>query len=178
MAEILRNDFKPFAVNPTSEVMPQNQWDEGTLRRQGHTPGLASQFLANKAERQGTLAAASIGELINRAGLNAIDDGDPIQLTNSFQASVIYMALKMFFDMLEPTASDGNSVLLGYDPVTQTLFGYPLDSLVTLTPHIFGGNPAMDVEDYPDGILSGGNPSMEIEDYLDGILYGGNPYTY
>ena len=100
----MRNDFKPFAVEADAEVMSQYQWDEGTLRRRGHVPGLASQFLANKAERQGTLGTAAIGELINRAGLNAIDDGEVEQLANAFQAAVIFMAQKMLFELLRHTA--------------------------------------------------------------------------
>jgi hypothetical protein len=177
MADILRNDFKPFAVNAESEVMSQNQWDEGTLRRQGHVAGLASQFLANKAERQGTLAASSIGELINRAGLNAVDDGNPVQLANTFQAAVIFMALKVLFDTLAPTAPDDKPVLIGYDPVTRTLFGYPLGDVVGMTDHLRGGDPGMGVDDYPNGRVSGGNPGMAPEDYTDGRLSGGNPLT-
>jgi hypothetical protein len=175
MADILRNDFKPFAVNAESEIMSQSQWDEGTLRRQGHTVGLASQFLANKAERQGTLAAASIGELINRAGLNAVDDGDIVQLTTAFQAAVIFMAQKMLLDMLRPAAPDGESVLLGFDPVTEILFGYPLSVIVSKANHLRGGEPFMAEEDYM-GRIRGGNPGMAEEDYA-GRIRGGTPQT-
>jgi len=158
MAEILRNDYKPFAINPDAEVISQSQWDEGTLRKRGHVPGLASQFLANKAERQGTLAAASLGELINRAGLNAIDDGDALQFANSTQAAILYLVQKMLFELLDTTAPDGESVLLGYDPVTRTPFGYPMGGTGWQTGPIYGGDPGMDTGDYPDGYLSGGDP--------------------
>jgi hypothetical protein len=173
MAETLRNDFKPFAVNPTSEVMPQYQWDEGTLRRQGHVPGLASPFLANKAERQGTLGAASIGELINRAGLNAIDDGDVTQIANALQAAVIYMAQKMLFDLLSGTAPNNESVLIGFDPVSEALFGYPMDRMVLRALRLSGGDAAM--ESGPDGSLSGGDATTVLS---VGIVSGGDAFTF
>ena len=178
MAEILRNDFKPFAVNADAQVMSQYQWDEGTLRRNGHVPGLANQYLTNKVERQTSLFASALAIFITRAGLNAIDDEDDVQLANAFQAAVTYFVEKTLYSELDKTATGDESVLIGYNHITKTLFGYPLDSLVTLTPHILGGNPAMEAEDYPDGILSGGDPTMETDDYADGTVSGGTPYTY
>jgi hypothetical protein len=178
MADILRNDFKPFAVSPDSEVLSQYQWDEGTLRKRGHVPGLASQYLANRAERQGTLAASAIGVLINRAGLNAIDDGDHEQLANAFQAAVVFLAQEMLFSLLDATAENNESVLVGYDPITKTLFGYPLGRLIVRSEHLRGGNPAMEADGYPDGSLYGGDPTMAAEGYADGNLFGGDPYTY
>ena len=172
----MRNDFKPFAVNPDSEVIPQYLWDEGSLRRQGHVVGLASQYLANKAERQGTLGAAAIGELINRAGQDAIDDGDEVQLANAFQVAVVFMARIMLFELLRPLAPDNEPVLVGYDPQTDKLFGYPMGRVVLQAERLLGGNPLMQVTDYPDGYLFGGGPTMQISDY-EGRLSGGDPLT-
>ncbi|MDR1651862.1 MAG: phage tail protein, partial [Synergistaceae bacterium] len=62
------------------------------------------------------------------------------------------------------TAPDGRSVLLGFDPITQILFGYPLGKIVSRADHLFGGDPSMTEEDYPDGRISGGDPSMAPED--------------
>ena len=174
----MRNDFKPFAVNPDSEVMPQYLWDEESIRKQGHVVGLASQYLANKAERQGTLGAAAIGELINRAGLNAIDDGDPIQLTNAFQATVIFMAQLALFELLSPIAPNNEPVLIGYNPQTNSLFGYPIGDLVVRAGRLSGGSLAIELADYADGKLFGGDLTTAVDDYPDGKLFGAYVNTF
>jgi hypothetical protein len=76
------------------------------------------------------------------------------------------------------TAPDDEPVVLVYNPAMQAVSGYPVRRLVTFAEHIYGGDPTMEEEDYPDGRLAGGDPSMEASDYPDGVLYGGDPQTF
>jgi hypothetical protein len=178
MAEILRNDFKPFATDPAAQVMSQAQWNEGMLRIKGHAPGLANQYMANKVERQASLFASALALFINRAGLNAIDDGDENQLANAFQAAVVYFAQEMLYELLDmSTAGSDEAILVGYNRQLRQLFGYPLYEIVSPIDDLYGGNPSMAEGDYADGNLFGGNPTMTEADYTDGNLYGGNPLT-
>ena len=81
--------------------------------------------------------------------------------------------------LFDGTAPGNESVLVGYDPIARTLFGYPISMLIVVTTHIRGGNPFMALVDYPDGELRGGNPLMTIDDYYPyGHLYGGDPFMY
>jgi hypothetical protein len=89
------------------------------------------------------------------------------------------MPFKQLFELLfKAAAPDNESVLLGYDPITQTLFGYPLGGIIAATDHLRGGDPGMQAGDYPDGRVSGGGPDMGAEGYPDGRLSGGSPLTY
>jgi hypothetical protein len=79
--------------------------------------------------------------------------------------------------MFAPTAPGSESVLIGYDPVTNSLFGYPIGEITIAAKRLRGGVPSMQTADYPDGALSGGDPSMLAGDYPDGRVSGGHPYT-
>ena len=132
-----KNDFKPFAVDLNSQVMPQSQWDLETPRVMGHVTGLASQYLANKAERQGTLMAAAIGELITRAGMDAIDDGNVIQIADKVEAMIIFFARKMLFGVMKDTVVNGTPAMIGFDPTKNlpegVFFAVDYDNPVAVT---------------------------------------------
>lgn len=71
------NDFLPFAVDPSSNVLPQNVWANTDLRPIGHVPNtIANSALENKALRQATSMVAALGMLIADAGEDAKDNGD------------------------------------------------------------------------------------------------------
>jgi hypothetical protein len=82
-----------------------------------------------------------------------------------------YLARLLFDDI-----AGGNSIMIGYSPLTKRVFGYPLTEITGQTDHLYGGDPSMAEEDYPYGRLIGGDPSMSLEDY-DGRLLGGSPQT-
>jgi len=84
---------------------------------------------------------------------------------------------KLIWDEIRRTAPDGEPVLIGYDPVADQIFGFPLSRISTIAPRISGGDPSMQVSDYPNGQIDGGNPSMQISDYQDGQIDGGDPFT-
>ena len=83
--------------------------------------------------------------------------------------------MKILFGNISP---DGEPVLLGYNPVGDNIFGYPISGLITRAYRLFGGSPSMDITDYTDGNLFGGNPSMPATDYHDGNLSGVGPFTF
>ena len=68
-------------------------------------------------------------------------------------------------------------MLIGYDPVANMIFGYPIGNVVGRTFRLNGGSPMMATESYVDGRLNGGNPALAVEDYPDGRLRVGDPHT-
>jgi hypothetical protein len=80
--------------------------------------------------------------------------------------------------MFGNTAPDLESVLLGYNPAANSVFGLPLSKVMIRPDQLYGGNPMMKDSDYTDGGLFGGNPAMEAGDYTDGYLSGGDPYVF
>ncbi|MDR3280928.1 MAG: phage tail protein [Synergistaceae bacterium] len=104
------------------------------------------------------------------AALWTADDSSPNTLRRMPFGDIVEL-------MFAHTAPDGESVLLGYNPVMKSLFGYPMDLIVTKSGSLFGGDPTMQVEDYIHGELFGGDPTMAVDDYPDGNLSGGDPYA-
>ena len=100
-----------------------------------------------------------------------------MQSDSELAKALTQITQNMLFDLLKPITSDEAPVLIGYNPVTKSLFGYPMGQLVVRAERLSGGNPLMNVGDYADGRISGGNPSMQISDYM-GYSSGGNPRTF
>jgi len=70
------NDFKPFAVSSDANVTAQNDWLLLPALAQGFQSGKASSAQINKALRQSSTMAATIGQFIANAGTDALDNGD------------------------------------------------------------------------------------------------------
>lgn len=71
----IRNDFLEFATDPFSFVLSQAEYEEDDERFVGQQSGIARAALNNKALRQGSAMAATIGSFMQKQGYNAIDDG-------------------------------------------------------------------------------------------------------
>src|SRR5262245_55502751 len=85
-----RNDFVPFATDPSSNVIDQASWLNNAVRRQGFVAGWAKSFEMNKALRQGTFVASSISEWINQilVSVTLDDDGNVQEWVNEFDAAL------------------------------------------------------------------------------------------
>jgi hypothetical protein len=83
------NDFKPFATDPQASLVSQEVWDGTTLRPMGNVQGsIANSALVNKALRQGTTAAALLGELIASHDLDARDNADLTALLENLNTAL------------------------------------------------------------------------------------------
>jgi hypothetical protein len=83
------NDFKPFATDPQANLVSQEAWDGAALRPMGNVQGsIANSALVNKALRQGTTAAALLGELIASHDLDAQDNADLEALLENLNAAL------------------------------------------------------------------------------------------
>ena len=83
------NDFKPFAVDPQANLVSQEVWDGAALRPMGNVQdSIANSALVNKALRQGTTAAALLGELIASHDLDAQDNADLEALLGNLNAAL------------------------------------------------------------------------------------------
>lgn len=101
-------------------------------------------------------------------GFWVLDDTEPEKLRPATKRQVLTA-------LFAETATN-ESVLIGYDPVTDDIFGFPFSRIVTTNDRVRGGTPGMEIADY-EGSISGGSPDMALEDYPDGSISGGDPFT-
>lgn len=78
------NDFKPFAVGSSANVMTQSDYEVLPALTTGFQAGKASSAQVNKALRQGTSMASLIGQFISLAGVDALDTGNQEMLLDGF----------------------------------------------------------------------------------------------
>lgn len=79
------NDFLPFAIDPSANIITQGAWGALPARATGFVAGVAQSNQLNKAWRQATVMAAAIGDLIlTYGGLDALDDGNIVNLRINF----------------------------------------------------------------------------------------------
>lgn len=79
------NNFLPFAIDPSANVISQGSWNALPSRVAGFVAGVAQSNQLNKAWRQSSVMAAVLGRYIAEVGnLDALDDGDIIALLNHF----------------------------------------------------------------------------------------------
>ncbi|MEG8851098.1 hypothetical protein U4T44_13435, partial [Klebsiella pneumoniae] len=82
------NDFKPFATGSGANVLPQADYESLSALASGFLSGKASSAQINKALRQSSTMAALIGQFINQANLDALDNGNVSTLLTNFVAAL------------------------------------------------------------------------------------------
>lgn len=82
------NDFKPFATGSGANVLSQADYESLSALASGFLSGKASSAQINKALRQSSTMAALIGQFINQANLDALDNGNVSTLLTNFVAAL------------------------------------------------------------------------------------------
>ncbi|WP_312063300.1 gp53-like domain-containing protein [Pantoea septica] len=82
------NNFKSFATGASANVTSQADYEALTALLTGFQSGKASSAQINKALRQASSIAAMIGQFLNAAGLDAVDDGNISTLLANFNAAL------------------------------------------------------------------------------------------
>lgn len=85
----IRNDFLEFATDPFSFVLSQAEYEADDERFVGQQSGIARAALNNKALRQGSAMAATIGSFMQKQGYNAIDDGFTDVRRDDFERAIM-----------------------------------------------------------------------------------------
>ncbi|MGO4171543.1 hypothetical protein [Bosea sp. TAF32] len=127
------NDFLPFATAGGANVLPQSEWNALAARLSGYTAGVASSAQVNKGLRQGSVAAAMLGQfIVNRAGLDALDDGSVTNLLAAFEAAY----RKQATNYVATVGGTANALTVTLDPAPAAwsdLAGAPLRLRITTT---------------------------------------------
>lgn len=85
----IQNDFLPFAVDGSANVLPQTQYAALAAIAQGFQAGTAQSAACNKAWRQSTIMAAVVAQfIVAETGQPAIDDGTTATLLGNLQSAV------------------------------------------------------------------------------------------
>lgn len=122
------NDFQPFAVGGSANVLTQAQYLllAGSIISNGFTTGTAQAPQLNKVWRQSSIIAAMIGAYINdRTGLDALDDGTTATLLTNFKAAVVRQI------------TDTAPLNLGLVSGTDTLTATPSPAITAYTARIY-----------------------------------------
>ncbi|WP_158780587.1 hypothetical protein [Pantoea sp. BAV 3049] len=82
------NNFKSFATGAGANVMAQSDWEALPALSSGFSSGKASSAQVNKAIRQASMMASMLGQFVNKAGLDALDDGNMNALLTNFQIAL------------------------------------------------------------------------------------------
>jgi hypothetical protein len=83
------NDFQVFAPGPSANVIDTATYTALAARLTGFQAGLAQSNQANKVLRQSSIIAAMIAQfIVDKAGVNAVDDGTIATLENNFIAAL------------------------------------------------------------------------------------------
>lgn len=87
----IENDFLPFAVGGSANVLPQATYAaDTTLLQSGFTAGIAKSMETNKVWRQSSIMAAVMASfIVAQTGQPAIDDGTTATLLANFTAGVV-----------------------------------------------------------------------------------------
>ncbi|SDV49069.1 hypothetical protein [Chitinasiproducens palmae] len=89
------NQFKPFAAGAGANVTTQAQYEALPALSTGFTSGTARSDQVNKALRQGTTIAATIGQFMATRGIDALDNGDVATLESNFRNAVVQTVLAL-----------------------------------------------------------------------------------
>ncbi|MFJ7312507.1 hypothetical protein ACIQVE_07000, partial [Pseudomonas sp. NPDC098747] len=83
------NDFLPFAINSTANVMSQADYAALAARVSGFSSGTARSEQLNKAWRQSSVIAAVLAQFIaNNSGNDVLDDGDVDAILADLQLAI------------------------------------------------------------------------------------------
>lgn len=82
------NDFKAFATGNGANVTSQADYNALPALTSGFTSGKASSAQINKTIRQASTMASLIGQFINSAGLDALDNGNLTALLANYNAAL------------------------------------------------------------------------------------------
>lgn len=87
-----KNDFLPFAVSGSANVVAQSKYAGSEEQLNGMQPGMASSKLCNKVWRQASMMAAALGELVAAQGEAARDTGDVLALQTALTTAIKKLA--------------------------------------------------------------------------------------
>lgn len=113
------NQFYTWGAAPGANVLSNSAFYAlTTLRGMGFQPGIASSEQVNTVLRQTTTVAAALGELVKEAGIDAVDNGDPVALCTSIIAAIRYavrnaVPVGAVIHSYSPNAQEGFLPLLG-----------------------------------------------------------------
>lgn len=82
------NNFKAFGIGAGSNVTSQADYEALTALLTGFQSGKASSSQINKATRQSSSMAAMLGQFINAAGLDALDNGNLATIQANFTTAL------------------------------------------------------------------------------------------
>lgn len=82
------NNFKAFGIAASANVTTQTDYESLPALLTGFTSGKASSAQINKALRQSSSMAAMLGQFLNTAGLDALDNGSLTTLLSNFTTSL------------------------------------------------------------------------------------------
>lgn len=82
------NNFKAFGIAASANVTSQTDYESLPALLTGFTSGKASSAQINKALRQSSSMAAMLGQFLNTAGLDALDNGSLTTLLSNFTTSL------------------------------------------------------------------------------------------
>jgi hypothetical protein len=110
------NDFLPFAVGPSANVLTQAEYEALTaILQNGFQSGIAQSVQLNKVWRQSSIMAAVLAQFISdRTGQNATDDGTITTLLANLKASAAALngdSTKVF--SVAPATQSQHAVQLG-----------------------------------------------------------------
>lgn len=102
---MVKNNFKPFAIGPGANVMPQIDWESLPALLSGFSSGKASSAQVNKALRQATFIASALAQFVAETlEQDVLDDGDRDTFTEQIKHSVINSTLPAGVPLPWPTA--------------------------------------------------------------------------
>lgn len=166
----MANDFAPFAGDPAANVMPLADYLDPAFiqtRTLGYQTGVAVSMQFNRTWRQASLIAATIGEFINAAGLNALDDGSTAGMT---------ALLTNFTTAVKTTAQTG---MVGDAPSDGKQYGRLNATWTAITPQSISAAPTAPIDGkmYGQlnaiwGVITHTHVGAPPEAPTDGVLYG------
>ncbi|WP_250538828.1 MULTISPECIES: phage tail protein [unclassified Caballeronia] len=110
------NDFLPFAVGGSANVLSQSAYAALSAIANGYSSGVAQSAALNKTWRQSSIMAAVLAQFIaDRTGVNSVDDGTTATLLANLKASTAAVngSASQLFNVADPTTST-NAVSLQY----------------------------------------------------------------
>lgn len=103
------NQYLPFAIGVSPNVLPFATYEAHALRQSGHVPGVALSEVVNTTLRQTSVAAAGVAKLATDHGPNdCLDDGSPSNFKTALKAALDALYIQDLSGLVPYTQFNGS----------------------------------------------------------------------